>query len=101
MMDMTLDDSVVVPPAVLSREVNGETVLLNLDSGVYFGLDEVGTDIWRLLQSGATLAQTADELVSSYEVERPVLEADLLRLVDELAAKGLIKVLPHGQPPAD
>jgi hypothetical protein len=92
-MSAKLADSVVVPPEVLSREVSGETVLLNLDSGVYFGLDEIGTDIWRLLRGGASLAETAAELLATYDVERRVLEDDLVRLVDQLARSGLVKVV--------
>ena len=98
---VTLADSVAVPAAVLSREVGGETVLLNLETGLYFGLDPVGTDIWLLLREGATLAEAAKRLVDTYDVNRLVLEADLLRLVTELAASGLVTVRPHTHPPAD
>jgi hypothetical protein len=95
MNSLTLADHVVIPSAILAREVGGETVLLNLDSGMYFGLDSVGTDVWRLLGTGVSLAQAATHLIEQYDVERAVLEADLLRLVNELAAGGLVTVVPR------
>jgi len=94
---VTLNDRVVVPDGVLSKEIDGETVVLNLESGVYFGLDPVATDMWRGLQIGAPLNEVASALETSYEVEPAVLRADLLQLVNELVAKGLVKVAVPGE----
>src|SRR6478672_4662746 len=55
MAELTLTDRVVVPDGVLAREIDGETVLLNLDTGIYFGLDAVGTDMWRAIQANGRL----------------------------------------------
>ena len=96
MTTVTLTDSVVVPEAVLCKEIDGETVVLNLDSGVYFGLDAVATDMWRGLQTGVPLNEVASTLETSYEVEPAVLRADLLQLVNQLVAKGLVTVAPPG-----
>jgi hypothetical protein len=90
MADLTLDDLVTVPEAVLSRELQGETVLLNLDTGVYFGLDEVGTAMWRALRDGGRIRAAIDALLPAYDVERATLEADLLQLADTMLARGLI-----------
>jgi hypothetical protein len=91
---LTLAHRITVPSTVLAREVDGETVLLNLESGVYFGLDAVGTDMWRVLCTGVTLEETAHAIEAAYEVERSQLAADILRLVEELAASGLVTVRP-------
>jgi hypothetical protein len=86
----------VVPEAVITRELDGETILLNLETGMYFGLDKVGTDVWRAILSGGTLGDALDLVQSEYNVQPAVLRTDFLRLVDELLAKGLL--LPAESP---
>ena len=56
-MDVAPTDQFVVHPSVICRELSGETVLLNLESGVYYGLDAVGTRVWQLLMQGRTIAE--------------------------------------------
>lgn len=76
---------------VLSQEVNGETVLLDLESESYFGLDSVGTRIWTMLNEGRELAEMIDVLIQEYEVERETLEQDVNELLASLLEAGLIK----------
>jgi hypothetical protein len=80
-----------VPDAVITRELDGETILLNLDTGIYFGLDKVGTDVWGAIRATATLQDALDRLQSEYDVGPAVLRSDFMRLVDELLAKGLLQ----------
>ena len=75
---------------VLSHEVAGETVLLDLASESYFGLDEVGTRVWQMLKDGMDRETILDTLLTDYDVERGQLEADLAELLDQLEAAGLI-----------
>ena len=81
----------LVPEAVITRELDGETILLNLETGIYFGLDKVGTDVLRAIRTVGTLEEALDLVQSEYDVEPEVLRADFLRLVDELLAKGLLQ----------
>jgi hypothetical protein len=76
---------------VLFQEVSGETVLLDLASEQYFGLDSVGTRIWTLLNEGAAADAVVDTLLGEYEVEREMLAADVGELLDRLAEAGLIR----------
>ena len=93
MKQLTLTDRVSVPDAVVSRELDGETVLLNLDTGIYFGLDAVATDIWRAIQQGGMLQDAFESACAWYDVDTAVLKADLLRLVNQMAAKGLLQAV--------
>jgi hypothetical protein len=77
---------------VVSRDLEGEAVMLNLESGVYFGLNEVGTRIWALIQEHGLLRKVLETMQQEYEVAPQTLESDLLRLVEELRAKGLVSV---------
>ncbi len=87
------DESVLnVPEHVLSRRVAHETVLLNLDSEVYFGLDGVGTRFWDLVEAGTTFGDAVATLLDEYSVERDALVADLTTLIDDLQGNGLVLV---------
>ena len=87
---MKLTDRVRVPQEVLARQVGGETVMLDLAKGTYFGLDPVGARMWQLLGEGKALAEVRDAIVEEYDVSRDAVEQDLLDLVDKLMAQGLL-----------
>jgi hypothetical protein len=81
---------------VLFQEVSGETVLLDLASEQYFGLDEVGTRIWQLLNDRKTVSEMVDILLNEYEVQRGPLEADVRELLRTLMEAGLIRAEETG-----
>ena len=91
MVEVTLDNRVAIPESVIAREVDGETVLLNLDTGIYFGLDAVGTAIWRAIQEDGRLLHAAEALEREYDVDPAAAREDLLRLIGEMLAKGLLQ----------
>ncbi len=76
---------------VLHQELSGETVLLNLKTEHYFGLDPVGTRIWQVLGETASAETVIARLLDEYEVDEPTLRADVERLIDELAKAGLLR----------
>ena len=77
---------------VVFRELQGELVLLNLDSGVYFGLNQMGTRIWQLLQERVTLQTVLDRLCQEYDVPETTCREDLLSFAAATIEKGLLKV---------
>jgi len=81
-----------VRDGVMFNRVGDEVVLLDLDSGTYFGLDPVGGRLWDLISGTASIGEAIDTMLDEYEVEREVLESDVLRLVDELEQRKLITV---------
>lgn len=87
------DSTIEISREVMFQEVGGETVLLDLESEQYFGLDKVGTRIWKLINDGATTHGLVERLLKEYEVERPQLERDVSDLLNELAAAGLIRLV--------
>jgi hypothetical protein len=88
---MSLSDfSVSVPNSILFREVHGEAVLLNADTGIYFGLDEVGTQMWRSLTTQPSMSAAEKELQALYAVEPERLHEDLHRFVEELVSRKLL-----------
>ncbi len=91
---MNLNQSIKASPEVMSQEVSGETVLLDLASESYFGLDEVGTRVWQLLQEGGSLQRVFDTMLKEYEVEPEQLTADLDELLTKLSESGLVSIKP-------
>lgn len=75
---------------VLLREIDGEAVLLNLQSGKYYGLNETGTRMVNLLQAGNPIDAAVRALADHYDAPESRLREDLVRLVEELLAHGLI-----------
>ena len=87
---MRLTDRVTVPASVMARQVGEQTVILDLASGVYFGLDAVGSRIWGLLEEGRSLDEVCAAMLDAYDAPREVIERDLLELVRNLADKKLV-----------
>ncbi|MBI4638608.1 MAG: PqqD family protein [Candidatus Rokubacteria bacterium] len=88
-----LSARVRVGEQVVFRELGDELVLLNLASGVYFGVDPVGTRIWQILDERGSLSEVLEALVAEYEVEADRCEADLLEFVTALRDNGLVDVV--------
>jgi hypothetical protein len=89
---LKLSDRLTVPDEVMDRPVGGETVILCLATGTYYGLDPVGARIWELITEHHSLAEVRDRMLQEYAVEAEQLEHDLLKLAGELLAQGLVVV---------
>ncbi len=89
---MNLNKKVTFADTVFAQEVDGEMVLLDMESENYFGLDEVGTSMWQAIQSKENLQEVLEVLLEQYEVEEDVLKKDLMTFVEKLQESGLVKV---------
>lgn len=88
---MTLSTRVTAGPDHLSSNLAGEVVILSLDRGLYYGLDEVGARIWEMLSdTPVTPEQICDRLETEYDVDRATLESDILDLLEDLHAEGIV-----------
>jgi hypothetical protein len=76
----------------VSCDLAGEAVILSLKSGMYYGLNAVGATIWSLIQAPMTISALEEALLQEYDVEPERCARDLLAILEELAAQGLIEV---------
>lgn len=83
---------VIVPQDVMIRKVADESVILNLQSTQYFGLDDIGTDMWDALTTSATIQAAFETLLDEYDVEPDQLETDLRDLISKLVEQGLLEL---------
>ena len=92
MPQISLDDRVTIHPDAVFRELDGEAVILQLDAGMYFGLDAIGTRLWQLIEMHGRLRPVLDAALAEFDVGPDVLERDLIELVSGLVEKQLAVV---------
>lgn len=90
-MALSDDQKLRVRPDVMSRQLEDETVLLDLASGTYFGLNDAGAEIWSLLRAEATVAEMRARLLETFEVAPETVTRDLEALLTTLQQRGLIE----------
>ena len=69
--------------------MEGEAVIVDLESGTYFGLNDVGTRMWQLIEQHGRLRQVFDDLAAEFDVAADTLERDLLHIAARFVDKGL------------
>ena len=87
-----LDSVVCWGNSPVATEVNGEVVLLNLESDRCYGLGSTGSDIWRRLRLPVRVSELSGQLERAYESAAGEIESDVLRTLREFAAEGLVQV---------
>ena len=91
-MQISFSDRVRIPDAVLISRLQEESVILNLDSERYYGLDDVGTRMLSVLSTSESIEAAYESLRDEYDVDGQVLRQDLLALVENLLQKGIVTV---------
>jgi hypothetical protein len=86
-------------PDVVFRDLDGEAVILDLASGTYFGLNEVGTRVWRLVDEGREASQITDIVAHEYQADRATIARDVERLLEELRTRRLIVAVAETDAP--
>ena len=86
--------SVRAAPHVTSQEFDGESVLVDLRRGEYYGLDGVGAVLWEQLQNGTTLTEMVEAVTLRHEVDEATCLSDVAKLLDQLFAGQLIEMVP-------
>ncbi len=101
--NMTKADNEISPFSIvvcseenLSCDLQGEAVLLNLQTGIYFGLNPLGARIWELIKKPVKVREVHQQLLQEYDVDASQCEADLVSFLKLLQAHSLIRVQSAG-----
>jgi hypothetical protein len=94
MTETSISSRVKLSEDVLFQELQGDAVLLDLKTGVYFGLDRVATRMWHLMGETPALSGVVDTMLEEFDVTRDRCSADVLSLVGRLEEQGLLSVEP-------
>jgi hypothetical protein len=89
---LTDDTRVVLSPQQLSCDLAGEAAIVNLTTGVYFGVDTVGARVWNLMREETTFGELRASIAAVYAVQPDRLELDLRAFLHQLADHGLIEI---------
>ena len=90
---MTYHDKVIVASQnQLASELGDEIVILNLDDGMYYGLNPLGAYVWRIIGSPQAFADIVSAILADFEVEQERCEQDLTDLLTNLEGKKLVQV---------
>lgn len=89
---ISLGTIVVAASEQVSTRLDDETVLLELKKGTYYGLNAVGTVIWEMIQQPQSVESLYSAVLNQYNVEPEICKRDVLRLIEEMEAAGLLEI---------
>lgn len=87
-----INSVIAASPHQVCCDLKREAIILNLKSGKYYGLDDVGARVWALIQQPRSVSEIRDILMSEFHVEPAVCELDLITLVRSLVNSGLVDI---------
>jgi hypothetical protein len=79
-------------PAVLAAEVDGEIVMMSIEQGRYFGLDDIGSDIWKRIEQPCSFAALVDALAADYDSDRSTIVSDVTALLTQMAEQDVVRL---------
>jgi hypothetical protein len=89
---LTLDSIICQSPSQISTEIDGETVLLSIDKGNYYGMNKVLSTIWIWLEQPMKVSEICRKVTETYEVAEDVCEKDIMKALGDLQKEGLIEI---------
>lgn len=93
-MDTPADARYAISQDVVHRVLDGETIVLSLESGTYFGLNATGTRVWSLIEEGASRNAIIERISREFDHPLDAVQSDVEELLATLQAKGLVTVAP-------
>lgn len=89
---LTLDCEVSQATDCLFTEIEGQVVLMSVNSGVYGGLDKIGSRIWQKIQIAQSVRALIEELAAEYQAPQEKVEADVIAFLRELNGKHMLQI---------
>ena len=90
---VNLSTTVQASDDVVVSQLDDEIVMMSIEKGAYYGLDEIGSRVWELLAAPRTVSEICDTLVQEYDVAREQCEQDMQEWFTELAGEDLIRII--------
>lgn len=75
---------------MVSADMDGETVMMSIEQGSYFGLRGIAPDLWNWMEKPLSVSELCDRVMEDYEVDRPTCEKDVITLLEDLQSRELI-----------
>lgn len=94
-MEIDLHTIVRRNPEMVTSKIDNEIVMMSIEKGEYYGLDETGTYIWEMIETPVTVENLIQNLMNEFEVEMEQCQNDTLEFLKDLYGKGLLIVIPE------
>lgn len=78
-------------PAVLVAEVDGEIVMMSIEKGRYYGLDDIGSDIWKRIEPPCSFAALVEALAAEYDADQATIKADVTAMLTQMAEQDVVR----------
>lgn len=91
-MELGLDTIAAQSKGLVTADMDGEKVMLNIEKGKYFGLNDIGSRIWELLEKPHRVHELVAVLIREYDVDEKVCQDDVLNYISKLYAQGLVDI---------
>ena len=81
---ITTDTAISQIEEIVASDIDGETVMMSIENGEYYGLDDIGSRIWKLIEKPVKVSDLIDTLLERFDVDRETCEKDVLKFLNEL-----------------
>jgi hypothetical protein len=78
---------------IIAGDIDGETVMMSVEKGRYYGLDLIGSRVWAQIEKPIKVSELIDALLLKYDVDRETCERDVLAFLEELNEDGVLTVI--------
>lgn len=95
MLELDPDQMLYRASRMLCAQLDGETVMMDAEKGVYFGLDDIATDIWNRLEQPLSPAMLVAAMVASYDGDGADIGADVHTLLATMVENGVLSCEPE------
>jgi len=82
--EITIESVIVQIEEIVASDIDGETVMMSVENGKYYGLDDIGSRIWELIERPIRISDLIDRLLERFDVDRETCEKDVLKFLNEL-----------------
>ena len=79
-------------PSVLVAEVDGEIVMMSIEKGRYYGLDDIGSDIWKRIEQPCSFAALIEGLAADYDADRGTIKADVTAMLTQMVEQDVVRL---------
>jgi hypothetical protein len=87
-----LDSKIVRDTHIVFNEMDGETIMMSIENGEYYGMNSMGSRIWNLLETPKAVSEICDALLIDFDVTMEQCVKDLLPFLNRMAVKGVVKI---------
>jgi hypothetical protein len=93
-MPTVIEDATIISrsPSMLTAEVNGEIVMMSIERGRYFGLDDIGSEVWKYIEPPCSFGQLIDRLSTDFDADRATIAGDVRALLRQMLAEDVVRL---------